>query len=282
MTNQNDDQNSAQLKAQQMQKIEALQIELQNNPKSLSFVQLGELYIAENMIDEAQSLVEKSLKYNPHYVSGILLLGRIFKERADFQNAILNFDHALNRAPTNWHGLLLRADTYLKMQKPKLALADFKRVLLYNPTHPLARRAIGKLEVLTADEYDDDVFEIQSVKEVADKTKSTETAAPDTSWTVSNHKLERILSLVDAFTIRQDYQKSIQLLRECMSEYGEHPEIQSRLLRLSQYESAEKIRPKSEEKKSISRRALINNKKIKTLELLLRRIQQLKPPELVP
>lgn len=278
MTNQNDDQIDAQHKAQRIQKMDELQMELQNNPKSLSFVQLADLYIAENMIDEAQLLIERSLKYNPHSVSGLLLLGRVFKERSDFQNALEYFDQALAKAPTNWHGLLLRADTHLKMQKPKLALADFKKVLLHNPTHPLARKAIAKLEVLTADEYEDDVFELQSVKEVAEKTQPTELPQKDSNWLVSNHKLDRILSLVDAFTIRQDYQKSIQLLHECLSEFGEHPEIQTRLLRLSQYENAEKIRPKSEDKKSISRRALINNKKIKTLELLLRRIHQLTPP----
>ncbi len=279
MTNQNDEPNNS----QNLLKMEHLQIELQNNPKSLSFVQLADLYIAENMIDEAQSLIEKSLKYNPHSISGLLLLGRVFKERSDYQNALVYFDQALNKAPTNWHGLLLRADTHMKMQKPKLALADFKRVLLHNPTHPLARKAIAKLEVLTADEYEDDVFEIQSVKDVADKTQAVEQPPlKDSTWAISNQKLERILSLVDAFTIRQDYQKSIQLLRECTSEFGEHPEIQSRFLRLSQYESAERIRPIVENKKSISRQALINNKKLKTLELLLRRIQKLTPPELVP
>lgn len=278
MTNQNDDQ----IKALTIQKMEVLQLELQNHPKSLSFIQLAELYIAENMIDEAHDLLERGLKYNPHSVSGLLLLGRVYKERSDFEKALQYFDHVVTKAPTNWHGLLFRAETHLKMQKPKLALADFKRVLLHNPTHPLARKAIAKLEVLTADEYDDDVFEIQSLKEVADKTQSQPTVNNDTSWAVTNQKLERVLSLVDAFTIRQDYQRSIQLLRECISEFGKHPEIQTRLLRLSQYENAEKIRPKDEERKSISRQALINNKKIKTLELLLRRIQKLRPPELVP
>ena len=87
--------------------------------------------------------------------------------------------------------------------------------------------------------------------------------------------MQRVLSLVDAFTVRHEYQKSIALLHECTTEFGTHPEIETRLLRLSQYENAEKIRPKVEEKKSHSRKALIADKKIKTLELLLRRIQKL-------
>jgi tetratricopeptide (TPR) repeat protein len=278
MTNQNDDK----LRSQKIQKMEELQLELQKNPKSLSFVQLADLYIAEKMIDEAQVLIERSLKYNPHSISGLILLGRVFKTREDYQKAIECFDKALTKAPTNWHCLLLRADTFLKLQKPKKALSDFKKVLLFNPTHPLARKAIGKLEVLTADEYEDDVFEMQSVKDFAEKTHQKIDVIADNSWAVSNQKMERVLSLIDAFTVRHEYQKSISLLRECLSEFGEHPEIQTRLLRLSQYENAEKIRPKTEEKKSNSRRALIDHKKIKTLELLLRRIQKLKSPELVP
>ena len=272
MTNQNDDQ----IRQIKNQKMEELQIELQKNPKSLSFVQLADLYIAENMIDEAQSLIERSLKYNPHSISGLILLGRVYKTREDYGKALENFNQALAKAPTNWHCLLLRADTFLKLQQPKKALSDFKAVLLHNPTHPLARKAIAKLEVLTADDYEDDVFEIQSVKEIADKSHQQLTPQIDQSWLISNQKMDRVLSLVDAFTVRHDYQKSIQLLRECIGEFGEHPEIQTRLLRLSQYETAEKIRPKTEEKKSLSRRALINAKKMKTLELLLRRIQKIK------
>ncbi len=278
MTNQNDDK----IRQMKIQKMEELQLELQKNPKSLSFVQLADLYIAEKMIDEAQILIERSLKYNPHSVSGLILLGQVYKTREDFNMAIEYFNQAIAKASTNWHCLLLRADSYLKLQQPKKALADFKKVLLYNPTHPLARKAIGKLEILTADDYEDDVFRIQSVKEIADSSHLQVKVVADPSWSVTNQKMDRILSLVDAFTVRHDYQKSIQLLRECIGEFGEHPEIQARLLRLSKYENAEKIRPKSDEKKSISRRALINNKKIKTLELLLRRIEKLKSVELVP
>lgn len=272
MTNQNDDPH----RSQKIQKMEELQLDLQNNPKSLSFVQLADLYLAEKMVDEAFSLLERSLKYNPNSISGLILMGRVFKTRDDYQKAIDYFTQASDRAPTNWHCFLLRAETYLKMQKPKNALNDFKKVLLFNPTHPLARKAIGKLEVLTADDYEDDVFEIQSVQEIAEKSIQSTLITVDQSWAVSNQKMERVLSLIDAFTVRHDYQKSIQLLHECTAEFGPHPEIESRLLRLSQYESAEKIRPKVEEKKSHSRRALIADKKLKTLELLLRRIQKLK------
>lgn len=272
MTNQNDDPH----RSQKIQKMEELQLDLQNNPKSLSFVQLADLYLAEKMVDEAFSLLERSLKYNPNSISGLILMGRVFKTRDDYQKAIDYFTQASDRAPTNWHCFLLRAETYLKMQKPKNALNDFKKVLLFNPTHPLARKAIGKLEVLTADDYEDDVFEIQSVQEIAEKSIQSSLSTVDHSWAVSNQKMERVLSLIDAFTVRHDYQKSIQLLHECTAEFGPHPEIESRLLRLSQYESAEKIRPKVEEKKSHSRRALIADKKLKTLELLLRRIQKLK------
>lgn len=278
MTNADDDQSRALI----IQKIEDLQLELQKNPKSLSFAQLADLYIAEKMIDEAQSLIERSLKYNPQSVSGIILLGRVYTARSDFQKALQYFDQAIAKAPTNWHCLLLRANTFLKLQKPKNALNDFKKVLLYNPTHPLARKAIGKLEVLTADEYEDDVFTIQSVREIADNANEKPLPETPNSWSVTNQKMDRILSLVDAFSVRHDYQKSIQLLRECLNEFGDHPEIQTRLLRLSQYEIAEKIRPMAEEKKSRSRRALLDHKKMKTLELLLRRIQKLKTAELVP
>jgi hypothetical protein len=272
-------------------KIESLQIELQTNPKSLSFAQLADLYLAQNMNVEAENLLLRSLKYHPGSVSGHMLLGRVYQLKNEDQKALEQFNICLQKAPTNWTCYLLRAQMYLKLQKPKLALNDFKQVMLHNPKHKGVQKSIIRLEGLTADEYDEDLFEIKNINQIA---ASTSVATPvnastalitNEAWSKLSPRLERVLSLVDAFTNRQEYEKAIKLLRECQSEFGDQPnnvsEIQSRLLKLSQFETAEKLRPKEAGHISLARQSLIIEKKQKALELLLRRIVETRISPLV-
>lgn len=259
--------------------IEQLQIDLEANPKSLSFAQLADLYIAENMIDAAEALLERSLKYHPHSVSGHLLYAKVLSGRSNFTDALTHLNFAIQKAPTNWSSYLLRAEVHLKLHQSKLALQDYKILLLHNPTHPLARRAVAKLEVLTADEYESDFFQMKSLRDLPQaqpKTVLDENQKNAVSLTKVPLRLDRVLSLIDAFTVRHEYEKALKLLRECRTEFGDHPEISDRLLRLSQFESAEKIRPKTEPHLSLSRTSMITEKKLKSLELLLRNIRQMK------
>jgi tetratricopeptide (TPR) repeat protein len=268
--------------------MEKLQIAVENDPKTLQFVQLGDLYLANGMIKEARELVEKSLKHHPKSLSGLILLGRICKFDRQYDQALEIFSIALKKAPSNWYALLLRAETYLKSNQNKLALKDFKQVLLNNPNHPLARKAVAKLEVLTADEFDDDVFEMKTLNDF-NKDRQGPDGEPfkvlgaqkdvdqyETQWKPVSQKLERLLALVDAFTVRHDYEKAMNLLKDCKKEFGDHGEIQIRWMRLSPFEIAENIRPKNQSEKSNLREQNILQKKLNALELLLRRIEKSK------
>lgn len=262
--------------------IEKLQLALEQDPKSLSFVQLGDLYLANGMAKEAREVVEKSLKHHPKSLSGLILLGRICKFERQYDQAIEFFSIALKKAPTNWYALLLRAETYLKNDQNKLALKDFKQVLLHNPNHPLARKAVAKLEVLTADEFEDDLFEMKSLGDLnkpqahSFEPLQKEIEKYDEQWKPITPQLERLLALVDAFTVRHEYEKAMNLLKDCKKEFGDHGEIQIRWMRLSPYESAENIRPKNISEKSALRERAIREKKLNALELMLRRIEKSK------
>ncbi len=290
MTHNNDDSDKKKSDLA-IEKIESLQIELQANPKSLSFAQLADLYLAQNMIQDAETLLLRSLKYHPQSVSGHMLLGRVYQLLSQDQKALDQFNICLQKAPTNWTCYLLRAQIFLKMHKPKKALQDFKQVMLHNPQHMGVRKSIIQLENLTADEYDEDLFEIKNINQIAaltpaDTLSNTSMAMTETEpWSRISPRLGRILSLVDAFVQRQEYDRAIKLLRECQSEFGNESshvtEIQSRLLKLSPFEKIEKLRPKEAAHISLSKQSLIIEKKQKALELLLRRIQQAQISQLV-
>ncbi len=271
----------------QVDEIEKLQIELADDPKSAQFTRLAELYLGREMLTEAEQLVQQSLKFHPRSVSGLILLGRIFKLKKNMQASISPLTEATKLAPENWRAWAEMAEAFLEMKNGKAALINFKKVLFLNPTHPMARKAVAKLEVLTADEYDEDLFQMQQLPET--QFNQPASTSENTAWTETPAGLTRIISYIDALIIRNEQQKAIDLLNDCTKKYGAHPEIESRRLQLSPYEKSAFIAPKSAasinqqvspiraktqaKTQSKTRSNLGRDKKIRALKELLRRIE---------
>lgn len=255
----------------QEDEIEQLQKEISLNPKSPQFVKLAELYLGRDMLDDAETLVKHSLKFYPHSTSGLILLGRIFKLKKMPVEAVEPLTLATKLAAENWRAWLELAETHLELKNGKSALNAFKKVLFFNPNQALARRAVAKLELLTADEYEDDIFQMQKLPEASN---SAQSPTPEgKSWTTPKAELLRIISYIDALIVRHDVVKAIDLLNECSKKFENHPEIESRRLKLSVFEKAAYLQPKSVANSSLARQKIIKEKKILALEMLLRRIQ---------
>ena len=251
-----------------------LQKELQQNPRSTQFPQLAELYLSRDMVDDAFNLVKQSLKFHPRSVSGLVLLGRIHKLKKQYFESLSPLTEATKLAYDNWRAWLELAESYVELKNGKQALASFKRVLLFNPTHPTARRAVAKLELLTADEYEDDLFQMQKLPEAQLTTSNPK--ENEKSWKPQDMQLSRILSYIDALIVRHDLEKATNLLNECSTQYGKHPEIESRRLKLSIFENPDFIQPKHVAESSKAKQHLVREKKIAALKLLLRRIENKK------
>ena len=162
------------------------------------------------------------------------------------------------------------AEAQLELKNGKAALTAFKKVLFFNPMHPMARRAVAKLEHLTADEYEDDLFQL---KRLPDTVTENEPKLPAANiWTKPDDALIRVISFVDALIVRHESEKALSLLNEWTARNGAHPEIESRRLRLSVHEKATYLQPKSAISQSQAKQKIINEKKIAALQMLLRRI----------
>lgn len=258
----------------QEDEIQTLQKELQENPRSVQFAKLAELYLSRDMVDAAGTLVKQSLKFHPRSTSGLILMGRIFRLKKQNFEALHPLTEAAKLAYDNWRAWLELAETYVELKNGKQALIAFKKVLLFNPTHVVARRAVAKLELLTADEYEDDLFQMQKLPE-ADFTPPS----PDTqskTWAKPDEALVRMVSFIDALIVRHDLEKATLLLNECSAKYGSHPELESRRLKLSIFENPEFLEPKSVATNSKARQHLVHDKKVAALKLLLRRIESKK------
>jgi tetratricopeptide (TPR) repeat protein len=254
--------------------IQQLQIELQENPRSPRFTKLAELYLERDMIDSALTLVNQSLKFHPRSTSGLILKGRIYKLKKQNFEALEPLTEATKLAFDNWRAWLELAETYVELKNGKQALNAFKRVLLFNPSHPVARRAVAKLELLTADEYEDDLFQMQKLP---DTNFNMELSSENKKeWQTPDQDLIRILSFVDALIVRHDLEKASNMLNECTIKFGIHPEIESRRLKLSVFETPDYLQPKHLAKSSLARQELVREKKVAALKLLLRRIESKK------
>ncbi|HWU42422.1 MAG TPA: hypothetical protein VN132_03255, partial [Bdellovibrio sp.] len=173
---------------------------------------------------------------------------------------------------------------YLAQKNPKEALKSFKMVLFLNPQSKSAQRAVQKLESLTADEYDDEVFSMAKLPDV--KLEAAEDSVGDivpaealSAETLYKPEppprgkaLERMLSLIDAFIVRNDLEKAHALLKDTRVEFGDHPDIERRMKALQvRYNEPEEALPL---KPLRSRQELIQKKKLETLEMMLRKIQE--------
>ncbi len=262
----------------QEDEIEKLQVELYQNPGSGQFVRLAELYLSRELATDAALLIQQSLKFHPTSVSGLILLGRSLKKLKKTDEAVLPLLKATELAADNWRAWLELADVYLELKSAKKAHTAYKKVLFLNPTHQMARRTVAKLEVITADEFEDELFQMQKLPDAEFKTETE--FQEESSWSTPPDGLIRVISYIDALIIRHENKKAIELLNDCSKKYGEHPEIETRRLKLSIYETAEYIKPKSLADASKSKRELIHEKKRRVLNELLRRIESIQSESL--
>ena len=182
------------------------------------------------MVEEAFRIAVRGVQFNPNFGGGRIALAKVFLDRDNLPGAIDELEKAVDLSPDNILAHSLLGDCYLQSQHPKEALRAFKMVLFLAPTNEKANRAVRKLESLTADEYDDDVFQMKPLPQI--EQLQTETLKPMASH--SPRDLERLLSLSDAFIVRGDIEKAESVLNEAIRTFGRLPEVVKRVKLVSQ------------------------------------------------
>lgn len=250
--------------------IEKYQLLLQKDPKSQVFAPLTEAYRKMGLLEEAFRIAVRGVQFNPNFGGGRIALAKVFLDRENPSAALEELEKAVELSPDNILAHSLLADCYLKAQRPKDALRSFKMVLFLAPTNEKAMKAVRKLESLTADEYEDDLFEMRPLPQMDElRTENAAPLKPVSEKQTSD--LERILSLVDAFIVRNDIEKASATLRESERSFGAHPELVKRLKLVNQ-RSFQGDEPAAHEIPS-RRKAAIEDK-IEYLRHLLARVQR--------
>lgn len=272
--------------------IEKYQLILQKDPNSQVFAPLAEAYREMGLFQEAENVAKAGVKRHPTFAAGYVIYAKILKEQERIEECLKLAQRAVDLAPENIMAHQLLAEIYLQTKKPKEALKAFKMVLFLNPQSERARKAVSKLESLTADEYEDEVFEMSKIGKIkeqfwVEEEKKSEPAPESSLKTNSKIKappvpsraLERMLSLIDAFIVRNDLNKAKMLLSDTQTEFGDHPEIVQRMKLLHSRSGSMMANPSPNEdeatplKPLVSREKAIQQRKLETLEMMLRNIE---------
>ncbi|MFK8138818.1 MAG: tetratricopeptide repeat protein [Bdellovibrionales bacterium] len=248
--------------------IERYQIEVQKDPSSKLFAPLAEAYRRMGLLKEAKELCENSLKINPDYISGIVAYGNVLLDLEELEDAKSQFLRVTNIDAQNLLALKKLALLNVQLKKHKLALENYKRLLFLNPNDKEAKKSVTKLEALLAQDMDESFFQFdpKSLFElVDDENEDLESEIKQEPTIIDGFsKMDRVLSLSDAFILRNEYDKAETTLLKAKDELGDHPEIVKRLSRVSKQQVEIELK---ENKNSIS-------KQIGALEKALRRIEQ--------
>ncbi len=222
--------------------VERYQIEYEKNPRSRIFAPLAEAYRQMGLVDEALKLCANGVQFHPDFAGGRVAFARTLITKGERPKALIQLEKAVQISPDNLLAQTLLGETLLELRRPKDALKAFKMVLFINPNDEKALRAVRKWEFLSADEYDDELFKMQPI--FAAKAEAIPTlleperptvpgavpgaiSAGNTPWRL--REIERAISLADAFTVRNDLEQAMEVLKSARAELGSNEEIDKRL-----------------------------------------------------
>ncbi|WP_373997734.1 tetratricopeptide repeat protein [Bdellovibrio bacteriovorus] len=259
--------------------IEKYQQILEKDPNSQVFAPLAEAYREMGLLPEAKKTVTAGVQRHPQFVGGLVTYTKVMRDLGELNKALDAAKRATSLSPENILAHQLLAEVQLASKNPKEALKAFKMVLFLNPNSKSAQKAVQKLESLTADEYDEEVFAMTKLPEVRlneppppfAKKEEALVAKPLTPASPSK-AMERMLSLIDAFIVRNDLEKAHALLKDTRVEFGDHPEIQRRMktlqVRYNDSDEATPLRP------LMPREQLVRERKLEVLQMMLRKIEE--------
>jgi tetratricopeptide (TPR) repeat protein len=207
--------------------VERCQIEYQRNPASRVFAPLSEAYRRLGMINEAMEVATRGVRLHPDFAAGRIALARLLIEKRNFTDALEQLGKATELSPDNLLAFQLMGETYLELRRPKDALQAFKMVLFLSPQHERAAKMVKKWEFLTADEFEDDVFE-WSKEDVAPPQPLSE-AEKKRDPSRADREAYRALSIADALTVRNDLEGAFAVLGRALRHLGPRADLETRL-----------------------------------------------------
>lgn len=264
-----------------MELLERYQILLEKDPRSQVFAPLAEAYRKMGLLEEAFRICVRGVQYHPNFAGGRLAMAKVLMDRENPQGAMAELEKAVELSPDNIMAHQMMGELFLKQKNAKFALRAYKMVLFLAPTNERAQQAVKKLESLTADEFDEDLFAMKPLKEAAGLERDLDVLSPLAEGQKESEKigeLDRYLSLADAYIVRNDFERANQTLTEAERYYSNSPELIKRVKLLNQRTLSDRPTNRSAAKAAptpsrVSRQTEALDQKIAMLQNLLARFQ---------
>lgn len=263
--------------------VEKYQIMLEKDPNSLVFAPLVDAYRKMGLLEQAVEEGVRGVHQHPKFASGRMALARVLIERVQYEEAVKQLEETVKLSPENIMAFQLLADCLVRLKRPKEALKSYKMVLFLNPKNEKAKNSVKKLESITADEFEEELFQMLPLNPLAPNTSEDLTLSPleenpsqQSSGSNPSH-LDRAISLIDAFIVRNDFEKASEVLKQTEPYFPDATELVKRRKLLNQIaEFDDSSNPTAQSLPStepiISRNRLARQNKIKKLKVLLARI----------
>ena len=256
--------------------IERYQAIYEKDRNSRVFAPLAEAYRRMGMLDEAQKIAGHGVQVHPNFSSGLVVFARVLIDRGEDSEALGYLKKVCDLSPENILAFQLLGECQLRLREAKDALTTFKMVLFLNPEDRKAMRVVRKLESLSADEFDESVFGTVDPEAkndfIEEQLRESKEEKPKRSTEQNMRWLERHVSLIDAFIVRNDLAKAQSAVGRALKELGKHPEILQRqnllMEKLSENTEDEELEPMP------SREQVVMLRKRKLLENLLQRVSE--------
>jgi tetratricopeptide (TPR) repeat protein len=254
--------------------VEKYQLMLEKDPQSLVFAPLVDAYRKMGLHEQAAEEGLKGVRLHPQFAGGRIALARVLIERMQWEPAAEQLKEAVKLSPENILAFSLLADCLVKLKRPKEALKAFKMVLFLNPDDEKSIQSVKKLESLTADEFDDDLFQMLPLKTVSEA-DDLQTIHPINSGDLSStggpvRQVDRAISLIDAFIVRNEFQRAQEVLKSSEPYFSEDLDFIKRRKLLSQLSDVEDAPPPPARHPSRAKQK--RQEKIESLRILLARI----------
>ena len=252
------------------QMVEEYQKVLARDPGSRVFAALADAYRDMGMLEQAEEIARRGVGLHHNYAPGYVALARILLKKEQLEDAIEFLRQATHLSADNVLAWQVLGEALLQARKVKEALRAHKMALFLNPASKRSESVVKKLEALSADEFSEDIFQMQALGENSLQLAPTSHAATPVA-SVAPLSLERELSVVDALIVRQKTEQAKERLNALFAQHPGHPEIQNRWTLVAGPESLEEA---ANIKPLAKREALVIQKKIRILKALLKSINQ--------
>lgn len=208
---------------------------LKKSPDSQVFAPLAEAYRENGELDLAEKVCKEGLRKHPNHTSAWVILGRILKDKKNWDEGLKALYQALKLSGSNILAHQLMGELYLEKRETSAAIKSFKMVLLLNPHNQKVKKILERIESLSARDYQDDLFEFKKLTITPDSSSSVLPLENTKSQIIEPNKLEteqvyhrtlqRIISLIDAFIARNQLKQAQTLLENSIKDYPDDKDL---------------------------------------------------------